>query len=127
MLVSFLDTKIYKNENGTLYTNIYRKANDCRHFLHYKLAHPKALKDSIPYSQVFHMKQICSQTSEVFKHLKDLKHAFIKRGYQSKILDHHFEKVMSVDQKILSKNKEKLSTQENLPLVITCNETVPNI
>ena len=73
------------------------------------------------------MKQIYSQTSDVFKDLKDFTHAFIKRGYQSKILDHHFEKVMSVDGKILSKNKERLSTQEKLPLVITFNETVPNI
>ena len=85
------------------------------------------MKDSIPYSQALRIKQIRSETSEVFKHLKDLKHAFIKRGYQSKILDHHFEKVMRVDRKILLENKEKPSTQENLPLVLTFNKTLPNI
>ena len=42
---------------------------------------------------------ICSETSKIIKHLKDLKDAFIKRGYQSKILDHHFERAMSVDRK----------------------------
>ena len=117
LLVSFLDTKICKNENGTLCTTICRKPSDRRNFLHYKL----------PYSQALRIKRICSETSEVIKHLKDLKDAFIKRGYQSKILDHHFEKVMSVDRKILLENKEKPSTQENLPLVLTFNKTLPNI
>ena len=32
------------------------------------------------------------ETSKVIKHLKDVKDAFIKRGYRSKILDHHFKK-----------------------------------
>ena len=56
-----------------------------------------------------------------------MKDAFIKRGYQSKILGHHFERVMSVDQSILPENKEKPSTQGNLPLVFTFNKTLPNI
>ena len=74
-----------------------------------------------------HIKQICSETSEVIKNLKDLKDAFIKRGYYSKILDHHFERAMNVDRKILLENKEKPSNQGNLPLVLTYNKTLPNI
>ena len=54
--------------------------------------------------------------SEVIKHLKDLKETFIKRGYQSRILDHHFERGLSVDRKALLENKEKQPTQGNLPL-----------
>ena len=93
--------------------------------MHYKSTHPKALKDSIPYSQTLHIKQIYSETSEVIEHLKDLKDAFIKRGYQSKILDHHFERSMNIDRKILLENKEKPSTPGNLPLVLTFNKTLP--
>ena len=48
--ITFLDTKVYKNENGTPCTTIYSKPSDCRNFLPYKSAHPKALKNSIPYS-----------------------------------------------------------------------------
>ena len=95
--ITFLDTKVYKNENGTLCTTIYSKPSDCRNFLHYKLAHPKALKNSIPNSYALRRKRIWSKTSEVIKHLQDLKDAFIKRGYQSKILEYHFERAMSVD------------------------------
>ena len=46
---------------------------------------------SIPYSQVLRVKRICSETSEVIKHSKDRKDAFIMRDYQSKIPDHHLE------------------------------------
>ena len=59
--------------------------------------------------------------------LKDFKDAFIKRGYHSKILDHHFEGAMNVDRKLLLETKEKPSTQGNLPLVLTYNKTLPNI
>ena len=59
--------------------------------------HPKSLTGSIPYDQALYIKQIISEKSEVIKHLKDLKDVYIKRGYQSKILDHHFEKATSVD------------------------------
>ena len=125
--ITFLDTKVYKNKNGTLCTNIYRKQSDRHNFLHYKSAHPKALKVNMPFSQALLVKRICSETSEVIKHLKDLKDAFIKRDYQSKILDHHFERAMSVRRIILLENKEKPSTQGNLPLVLTFNKTLPNI
>ena len=117
--ITFLDTKVHKNENWTLCTTIFRKPSDLRNFLHHKSAHPKALKDSIPYSQALRIKRICSETSEVMKHLKDLKDVFIKRGYESKILYHHFERTMSVDRKILLENKEKPSTQGNLLTVNT--------
>ena len=92
--ITFLDTKVYKNENGTLCTTIYRKPSDRRNFLNYKLEHLKALKNSIPYSQALRIKRICSKTSEVIKRLKDNKDAFEKRDYQSKILDHHFERAI---------------------------------
>ena len=58
-----LDTKVYRNKNGTLCTTIYRKPSDRHNFLHYESAHPKALKDSIPYSQVLRIKRVCSETS----------------------------------------------------------------
>ena len=73
------------------------------------------------------IKRICSKTSEVTKHLKYLKDAYIKRGYQSKLLEDHFERAMSVDRKILLENKEKSSTQGNLLSVLTFNKTLPNI
>ena len=97
---------------------------DCCNFLHYKLAHPKALKDSIPYSQALQINRKCSETSDVINNLKDLEDAFIERGYDSETLDHHFERAMNLDREILLENKNKPS---NLSLVLTYNKTLPNI
>ena len=72
--------------------------------MHYKSAHPKGLKDSIPQSEALHIKQIWSETLEVIKHLKDLKDTFIKRGYQSKVLDHHFERALGCRSKNTARN-----------------------
>ena len=68
--ITFLDTKLYKNENGTLCTTIYRKPSDRSNFLHYKLTHPKVLKENIPHSQALRIKRISSETLEVIKYLK---------------------------------------------------------
>ena len=62
--ITFLDTKIYKNENETLCTSIYKKSSD-----------------RLPYIQALRIKQICSKSSEITKHLKDLNDAFNWRGY----------------------------------------------
>ena len=97
--ITSLDIKVYKSENGTLCTTFYRKPNDRHNFLHYKWTQPKTLKDSISNSQVLRIKQICSKTAEVINHLINFKDAFIKRGYQSKILDHYLDRTMSVDKK----------------------------
>ena len=43
------------------------------------------------------------------------------------ILDHHFERALWVDRKALSRTKEKLATQENIPLVVKFGETLQNI
>ena len=60
--------------------------------------------------------------------MKGLKDAFIKKGYHFQRLDHHSERAMSgADRKILLENKEKPSTQGNVPLLLTFNKTLPNI
>ena len=60
--------------------------------------------------------------------MKGLKDAFIKKGYHFQRLDHPFERAMSgADRKILLENKEKPSTQGNVPLLLTFNKTLPNI
>ena len=73
------------------------------------------------------IKQICSETSKVIKNVKDLKDTFIKKGYHSKTLDDHFKRAMNVDRQTLLENKEKLSTQGSLPLVLNYNKILPSV
>ena len=114
-------TLTYTHTHTHIHTH--RKPNDHRNFLHYDSADPKSLKDSIPFSQALHIKRICSEASEVIRHFKDLKDAFIKRSYKPELLDYQFEGAMRVDRKVLLQTKDKPATQENLQLVVT----LPNI
>ena len=73
-------------------------------------AHRKSFKDSIQISQTWHIRLICSETSEVIRHFKDLEDTSIKCSYKLKLLDYHFEREMRVDRNILLQTKEKQAT-----------------
>ena len=116
--ITFLNTKIYKNQNWIRCTTIYRKPNDCRNIFHFDLAHPKSLKDNIPFSQPLPIKRICSETSKVIRHFKDLKDAFIKRSYKPELLDYHFKRaIVQIENHFYKPRK----SQKNLPLVVNFN------
>ena len=62
--IQYVDVLIYKDQNNMLETTIYRKQTDRQNYLEARSEHPKLLKDSIPYSQALHIKQICSSQQE---------------------------------------------------------------
>ena len=62
--IQYVDVLIYKDQNNMLETTIYRKQTDRQNYLEARSEHPKLLKDSIPYSQALHIKQICSSRQE---------------------------------------------------------------
>ena len=76
--ITFLDTKLYNNENGTLLSIENQVIAIISCLLNWRTQ--KALRDNIPYCQALHINEICSKTSEAIKNWKDLKDAFIKRG-----------------------------------------------
>ena len=90
--ISFLDTEIYIKNNKS-HTKIFRKKTDCQTFLNINSEHPKSLKNSIPYSQAFRIKRICSAKKDFDHHLRVLKEIFLKQGYDQKLNDKQLEKV----------------------------------
>ena len=92
----FLDTEIYKKQNGILCNTTYRKPNDHHNFLHCDSACPNSLRDSTLLSQALHTKQIYSET-EGIRHFKHLKDTFIKQGYTPEFLAYHFIQCMWIE------------------------------
>ena len=62
--VNFLDTTVLKDRQGNISTDVYQKPTDTHPYLHWTLAHPPHLKQSIPYSQALRLRRICSYTEE---------------------------------------------------------------
>ena len=78
--INFLDTLIYKDENGKLQTKIYRKPSDRPNYLHSYSEHPISTKNSIIFSQALRIKRICSEESEFKNGCEHLKERLKKRG-----------------------------------------------
>ena len=89
--VQYLDVLIYKDQNNMLQTTIYRKQIDRQNYLEARSEHPKLLKDSIPYSQALHIKQICSSQQEL-SHTTKMIIQFQKRGYNRSLIEQHIDK-----------------------------------
>ena len=75
------------------------------------------------YGQVIPLKKIRIETSELMNHLKELKQAFMKQGYQDQFLDKQFDRLFTIQKKSLLKTKLNSSTNQ-IPLVLTFNKTL---
>ncbi len=56
--INFLDTTLYMNKEGQLWTKVYCKPTDSHSYLYYSLAHPPHCKSSLPYSQLLRLKRM---------------------------------------------------------------------
>eukprot|EP00061_Rhincodon_typus_P004285 g22211.t1 len=57
--------------------------------LHFTSFHPKYIKEAIPYRQALCVHRICSDKEECDRHLKMVKDALIRMGYNAQLIDHH--------------------------------------
>ncbi len=122
--VTFLDTRIYIDENRKLQTTLHTKITDTHNYLHFKSSHPKHLKENLPYSQALRLRRICSNNEELNKHIENLEHQFTTRGYKQHLIREQINKAISTPREdtLIYKIKNKSS---RMPLVTTFNPTLP--
>ena len=124
--ISFLDTCIYIDENRQLQTTLFTKPTDTHNYLHYKSAHPRHLKNSLPYSQALRLRRICTKDNELNSNCKQMEDNFIRRGYHKEILQEQIRKaIITPRNTTLKKVLRKRSTR--IPLVLTFNSTLPQM
>eukprot|EP00061_Rhincodon_typus_P006707 g27645.t1 len=80
--VSFLGTCI-SVKDGHLCTSLYQKPTDNLMVLHFSSFHPKHIKEAIPNGQALSIHRIYSDEEECDGHLKILKDAHIRTGYNA--------------------------------------------
>ena len=90
--IPFLDLKV-RLSNGDLSTDLYIKTTDRHQLLHYTSSHPDHTKRPIIYSQVLRISKICSNKSDLLKHLEIMKSWFEVRGYTDKLIGQEMKKV----------------------------------
>lgn len=131
--VHFLDTTVYI-DNNTIKTKLYKKPTDKKKYLHFTSIHPFHVKKSIPFSQALRYKRIIVDPTILSKEILNLKSAFLKRNYPSKLLDSQINKINNFNRTSLLKyqssedRKNKFLTylkgKSFLPLVITFNNNM---
>jgi hypothetical protein len=90
-----LDVKLSIEMDGSISTSLYRKPTDGAQFLHWSSAHPRKLKESIPFAQLLRLKRNCSKEEDFLIEAKDLFERFRSRGYPEAILTKAWEKASS--------------------------------
>ncbi|CAJ0966130.1 unnamed protein product [Ranitomeya imitator] len=79
--VSFLDTLVFRDELGTLKTDLYTKPTDRNSLLHYHSLHPIATKKSIPRSQFKRLQRIVTDPNLLKTRTEEMYSKFRERGY----------------------------------------------
>ncbi|CAJ0952754.1 unnamed protein product [Ranitomeya imitator] len=120
--IDFLDTKIFKGEDGLLHTEVFRKDTSVNSVLHAASSHPRPLKDSIPYGQFLRTKRICSTESSFQTQSSELTQRFLQRGYSDKIIRRGRFKASNKSRSELLQPKKKQSTTTTVRFISTYNE-----
>lgn len=84
--VEFLDTVVKICEDNTVITDLYIKPTDSHNYLHYSSCHPLHTKNSLSYSQLIHIKRICTRSADFEMRSSKLIDHFLNRGYPIDIL-----------------------------------------
>ena len=105
--INFLDKNLQsKEKNKSLTIYIYQNSTDRRNVFG---SYRKSLINSIPFCQALQLKKICSDTSsELCKHLDEMKESFINPGYKENFLTDQFNGISEVTREALLTSKPKI-------------------
>ncbi|CAH3185130.1 unnamed protein product, partial [Porites lobata] len=118
--VNFLDTKVIKDVQRNISTDIFQKPTDTHPYLHWTSAHPPHLKQSIPYSQALRLRRICSSTRLLEQRILEYSNFFVACGYKRDRPLSEMRKVLSLTQDESLRERERRTTNR-IPLVTTYN------
>ena len=79
--VKFLYTKVMRDSNGNISTDVYHKPTDMHQYLHCMSGHPPHLKHSIPYSQALRFRRTCTSTRVSEQRIRVYSEYFVACGY----------------------------------------------
>lgn len=99
--IAFLDVEVYRGNEGTLGSNLYRKPTAGNTSLHVSSFHPQMLVNSIPYSQYLRTRQNCSDDASFKIEAQKLCDRLLQRGYSHASLKRAYQLALSQERKKL--------------------------
>lgn len=117
--IPFLDLNI-THRGGVLFTSLYRKPAERNTLLSYSSHHPRALRDSLPYSQFLRIRRNCCLKEDYFHEAAHLSEKLSLRGYPRRLIRASLKRAWFCPREILLEPKLK-KEQDRLVCVTTCN------
>lgn len=74
-----------RTHEGELYKSLYQKPTERTTLLAYLSHHPRALRDSVPYSQFLRIRRNCFFKHDFFREAETLKNKLLSRGYPRRL------------------------------------------
>ena len=118
--MNFLATKVIRDVQGNISTDIFPKPTDTHSYLHWTSAHPPHLKQSIPYSQALRLGRVCSSTSVLEQRILEYSNFFVACGYKRDRALSEMRKVLPLTKDESLRARERRTTSR-IPLVTTYN------
>lgn len=116
--VHFLDMWILNN-NGCLQTTLYQKETDRNTLLLATSLHPPSLKRSLPISQFYRLRRVCSSTDEYINKASEMKSKFTQRGYDLECVEQAFTLALNKPRSELLQKSNKKEKKFSVTCVTT--------
>ena len=118
--VNILDTKVMKDSNDNISTDVCQKPTETHPYLHWTSAHPPHLKHSVPYTQALRLRRICTSTNVLEQRIREYSEYFVACGCKRNKVTTEMNKVLRLTQEESLQPREK-GTDNWIPLVTTYN------
>ena len=116
----FLDINVILQPGfNTISTSVHYKPTDSHSYLLFSSSHPKATKESIPFSQFLRLRRLCSQDEDFIKKTKDMSQFFMARGYPLTLIQQELERAMSVPRSQALNPKDETETDDRSIFTLT--------
>ena len=125
--IPFLDTVVYRSTLNRIHTRIYHKPTDQKYNLHYHSAHPRNIRNSVPYGLLIRCKRICTEDYHFEQKVRKIYNQLKYRKYPTPLLDEAIEKVRNMDRLSLLRPSTKKSSDKNIRLITNYNPRNPNL
>ena len=125
--INQLDVNITKGNSGVLQFDVYCKPTDAQMYLDYNSCHPKACKDSLPYSQALRLKRICSEEDTFSNRSSEFKDRFVNRGYPRALVDSQFNRASKMSRRSLLEPPVSRQNNKRTPFVLNYHPSVHRV
>ena len=116
--IPFLDTLVCRDNKIKIYTKLYHKPTDNKHYLHFHSAYPRKQKESVSYGLLIRSRRICTKEEDYHQEAKDIINKLILRKYPKALLTTAYTKVTNMSRSSLLKNSKR---EENSKIRLITN------